>query len=139
MVCGIGLCQCAEECLTYEAEDRSTIDEIEEWLDDIVEHVGVPDCGVESLLEDVVPVKRGRKPSVGARKLTLDGKPSRANTPKFDDLLDSIRATRDAKNRAKIHRLKKHVRKTRPKKQHDLLDGPSPSPPPRNAPTVSHQ
>ena len=72
--------QCAEECLTYEAEDRSTVDEIEEWLSEIKDDLGVPGSGVESLLEDIIPVKAGpTTPPVGGRG---GGEKSRHSTTK---------------------------------------------------------
>ena len=97
-------CQCAEECLTYEAEDRSTVDEIEEWLDEIVEDVRGSDSDFESLLEDIIPVKgapsavKAAPTSSRARRLTkvklglqARGKAARARAGS-DALLESIRA-----------------------------------------------
>ena len=81
--------QCAEECLTYEAEDRSTVDEIAEWLDEIVEDVRGSHSEFESLLEDIIPVKKA--PSY--EKATFRTRPrSRSNDADSYALLESIRA-----------------------------------------------
>lgn len=50
--CPPALVQVTEECLTYDADERSTIDEIEEWLAEVYEDI--QEDSPESLLQDIV-------------------------------------------------------------------------------------
>ena len=108
------VCQCAEECLTYEADDRSTVDEITEWLGEIVEDIRAHAGGVESLLDDIIPVKPSPLKTSGGTLLGRNktARPSKSPSPTkspHDKLLESIRnhnTTRRILRRKRISRRK---------------------------------
>lgn len=146
--------QCAEECLTYEADDRSTVDEIAEWLEEIAQDIGDhSDSGVESLLKDIIPVKTARKASVGAvaGRYTAASN-ARPRLPKTSavahvgDLLASIRAYNkkvsgtkndDRKYRRRVPRRSNRVGKRLRQHRHDSAEHVPPSP--GIAPTFGRQ
>ena len=80
------------------------MDEIAEWLDEIVEDVRGSDSDVESLLEDIVPVKAAptRLHTRRHQKTTLGTKP-RGKSPRedADALLESIRTYKKQSLRTK--------------------------------------